>query len=462
MDYGVLSIVPALVVIIFALATRRTFEALILGTFSAYIIIDGFGFISSWLDTLFVVLTDYDVQWVIIVCGLFGSLISLLSASHGTFAFTEKIARLCKSARFSLVATWAMGILIFIDDYLNIITLGTCMCPLTDRYKEPREATAYIIDSTGAPVCVLLPISTWAIFYASIFYAQPEVAALGFADATSMYVKLIPYAFYPIFTLLVVLLFALKLLPKLGRMKKAYQRIENGGPIKTARMNKEEGKGEKIMETEDVGGPLRRGNVWDFLIPILLVIVLTIICGEMLIGLIVAIAVCMVMYLPRKLLSFERFFDIFMKGFCNMIPTLAVVVAAFIMQHAADDIGLPAFVISVVEPFVSAAYFPAIVFVAVALLTFVTGSNWGIPAVCVPIVLPLAAALDASLILTMAAILSAGTFGSHACFYSDATLLTSTSCEIDNMDHALSQIPYAMIGAGLSFAAFLICGIMGI
>lgn len=496
MEYGVVSIVPALVVIIIALATRRTFEALVVGTFSAYVIIAGPGFLTAWLDVLFEVLTDYDVQWVIMVCGLFGSLIALLSACHGTFAFTEKIAGVCRSARSSLVITWVMGILIFIDDYLNIITLGTCMCPVTDRHGEPREATAYIIDSTGAPVCVLLPISTWAIFYTSIFWSQPETAALGYADGLSMYVHLIPYAFYPLFTLLVVLLFCLKLLPRLGRMKKAYDRIERGGSAKTVTSGMEKnaegvptktvaggtekgteknvgGAGEKnaageydradkIIKEEDMGTPGRKGTVWDFLVPILLVIVLTIVCGEMMVGLIAAIVVCLVMYLPRKLLSLERFCDVFMKGFCNMIPTLAVVVAAFIMQHAADDIGLPAFVISVVEPFMSAALFPAIVFLVVAALTFVTGSNWGIPAVCVPIVIPLAASLDANMLLTLAAVLSAGTFGSHACFYSDATLLTSVSCGIDNMDHALSQFPYAMIGAALSFAAFLVCGIAGI
>lgn len=471
MEYGVVSIVPALVVIIIALATRRTFEALVVGTFSAYVIIAGPGFLTAWLEVLFEVLTDYDVQWVIMVCGLFGSLIALLSACHGTFAFTEKIAGVCKSARSSLVITWVMGILIFIDDYLNIITLGTCMCPVTDRHGEPREATAYIIDSTGAPVCVLLPISTWAIFYTSIFWSQPETATLGYADGLSMYVHLIPYAFYPLFTLLVVLLFCLKLLPKFGRMRKAYDRAERGGSARAAAggggKDREDAKGEhgradKIIREEDMGTPERKGNVWDFLAPILLVIVLTIVCGEMMVGLIAAIAVCLVMYLPRKLLSFERFCDVFMKGFCNMIPTLAVVVAAFIMQHAADDVGLPAFVISVVKPFMGATFFPAIVFLVVAALTFVTGSNWGIPAVCVPIVVPLASAVGANLLLTLAAILSAGTFGSHACFYSDATLLTSMSCGIDNMDHALSQFPYAMIGASLSVVAFLVCGIMGI
>lgn len=455
MGYGIISIVPAVIVVLFALTTRRTFEALLAGTFSAYIIMDGPGFLTSWIDTLYEVLTDADVQWVIIVCGLFGSLIAILTASRSTISFTEKMAKICKSARSALIVTEIMGILIFIDDYLNIITLGTCMRPLTDRYKEPPEATAYIIDSTGAPVCVLLPISTWAIFYASIFFSQPEIAALGYSDATSMYIHLIPYAFYPLFTLIVVFLFCMKILPKFGRMKAAYKRVEKVEERKLSG-------GTNCGQETDRRNSEKAGNVWDFVVPILLVIILTILTGEMTIALITAIAACLVMYLPRKLLTFDRFFDVFMEGFCSIIPTLAVVVAAFIMQHAAEDIGLASFLIAAVEPFVNAALYPAIVFVVVSVLTFVTGSNWGIPAVCVPIIIPLAAALNANMILTMAAILSAGTFGSHACFYSDATVLTSASCGIDNMDHALSQFPYAMIGAVLTLAAFLVCGLTGI
>lgn len=452
MEYGLVSVVPVVILILFALKTRRTFEALIIGTFVTYIIIEGPGFLTAWIDTLFGVLTDYDVQWVIIVCGLFGSLIALLETSNGTISFTQKMASVCKSAKSSLVVTWIMGLLIFIDDYLNIITLGTCMCPLTDRYKEPRAATAYIIDSTAAPVCVLLPISTWSIFYASIFYARPEITALGFSGPTSMYVSLIPYLFYPIFAEIIVLLFCLKLLPKVGRMKKAYKEMESIPQIQDREDEKE--------KKEEKDG--KKGTIWDFLIPIGILVILTIICGEILIGLIVTLAVCLVMFLPRRLMTFGEFCDSFMKGFCSMIPTLAVLVAAFMMQQAAQDIGLPQYVISVAEPLMSPALFPAITFIAVSLLTFVTGSNWGIPAACVPIVIPLASAVGADMVLTMAAILSAGTFGSHACFYSDATVMTSAACGMDNMDHALSQFPYAMFGAVLSFAAFLICGIAGL
>ena len=141
-----------------------------------------------------------------------------------------------------------------------------------------------------------------------------------------------------------------------------------------------------------------------------------------------------------------------------MVPTIAIVFMAFVMQQAANDIGLPNYVIETVAPYLNGDIFPAVSFIVVALLTFITGSNWGIPAVCVPIILPLGASLVANLVLVMAAVLSGGALGSHACFYSDATVLTSSSCSIDNMDHALSQIPYALIASAVSLAGFLICG----
>lgn len=445
MNYGILSLLPAFLVIIFALVTKRTFEALLLGTFATYIVISGPSFLTSWISTFFQVATDHDVQWVIIICGLFGSLIALLKASNGVLSFSRQLSRICRSGRISLLMTWFLGILIFIDDYLNIITLGSCMLPLTKKYREPREALAYVIDSTGAPVCVILPFSTWAIFYASIFYQQEEIVALGYGGAANTYIHVIPFTFYAFFTLLVVLLFCLKLLPRFGYMKTAYEREKTEISLTASPDNSMDDKS-------------ARGSLWDFLIPILVIIIITVVSGEMLLALIVTLLVCLLMYLPRHIMSFTTFCDTFMEGFCSLIPTIAVVFAAFLMQHAADDIQLPAYVISVVQPFMCREIFPALVFILVSILTFITGSNWGIPAVCTPIIIPLGCALSVNPLLAMAAILSGGTFGSHACFYSDATTLTSSACEINNMDHALSQIPYALIGAALSAIAFLICG----
>ena len=153
MDHGILTLLPIVVVLIVALATRRTLEPLILGTVTAYVIICGIHFPEGWMNAFFDVASNRDHQWVFMVCALFGSLITLLGASHGTLGFSKWLEKFCKGPKSTLIAAWIMGILIFVDDYLNIMTLSTCMKNLTDKNKVPRESLSYIIDSTGAPVC---------------------------------------------------------------------------------------------------------------------------------------------------------------------------------------------------------------------------------------------------------------------------------------------------------------------
>ena len=451
MEYGVLSILPALIVIIFALLTKKTLEALLLGTLSTYIIMYGFGFGSKWSEAFFAAAGNPDNQWVLIVCGLFGSLIALLRKSKGTLGFAGKLERYCKTPKSTLITTWILGILIFVDEYLNIMTLGACMKNISDKKKVPRESLAYIIDSTGAPVCVLLPFSTWAIFYASVFGKEPAVAALNYGSDIATYLKVIPFTFYAWASVIIVPLFILGIIPKIGKMKDAYNRVETTGKV----YGETSSKFNSDLIDEYASG---EGKLIDFLLPMGVLIGITIISGDLFISVIAALFVCLVLYVPRKKMTFDEFCDIYIRGFCDMVPTIAIVFMAFVMQQAANDIGLPTYVIEAVAPYLNGNIFPAISFIVVALLTFITGSNWGIPAVCVPIILPLGASLGANLILVMAAVLSGGTLGSHACFYSDATVLTSSSCSIDNMDHALSQIPYALIASAVSLAGFLICG----
>ena len=451
MEYGVLSILPAMIVIIFALLTKKTLEALLLGTLSTYIIMYGFGFGSKWSEAFFAAAGNPDNQWVLIVCGLFGSLIALLRKSKGTLGFAGKLERYCKTPKSTLITTWILGILIFVDEYLNIMTLGACMKNISDKKKVPRESLAYIIDSTGAPVCVLLPFSTWAIFYASVFGKEPAVAALNYGSDIATYLKVIPFTFYAWASVIIVPLFILGIIPKIGKMKDAYKRVETTGKV----YGETSSKFNSDLLDEYANG---EGKLIDFLLPMGVLIGMTIISGDLFISVIAALFVCLVLYVPRKKMTFDEFCDIYIRGFCDMVPTIAIVFMAFVMQQAANDIGLPNYVIETVAPYLNGDIFPAVSFIVVALLTFITGSNWGIPAVCVPIILPLGASLGANLVLVMAAVLSGGALGSHACFYSDATVLTSSSCSIDNMDHALSQIPYALIASAVSLAGFLICG----
>ncbi|MBS5521313.1 MAG: sodium:proton antiporter [Clostridiales bacterium] len=454
MNYGILTLLPIIIVIVIALKTKRTLEPLIVGTLVTYMIIDGFGFANGWMDAFFRVASNRDHQWVFMVCALFGSLITLLGASHGTLGFSEKLEKFCRGPKTTLIVTWIMGILIFVDDYLNIMTLSTCMKKLTDRKKIPRETLSYIIDSTGAPVCAVLPFSTWAIFFSGLFFAEAGIPELGYGSAIETFYHIIPFIFYAIAAVFIVPLFIMGVIPKVGRMRKAYNRVKDTGKV----YSKES---EPLnMEDEDENSLALAGNIWDFILPVGTLIALAIIGGELFLAVIAAIAVCFVLYIPRKKMSITQFCDLAMHGFCNMIPTVAIIFFAFVMQEAMTDIGIATYVINAVTPFMSAALFPAITFIIVALLNFSTGSVWGIPAIVVPIILPLALSIGANPLVVMGAVVSGATLGSHACFYSDATVLTSSCCKMENMDHALSQLPYALIAAGVSVVGYLICGFL--
>ena len=464
MDYGVWTLVPVLLVIVFALKTKRTLESLIFGTMLTYVItnaallpvegVDALGHIpSDWIDAFFRVATDYSHQWVFLVCALFGSLITLLGASHGTLGFTKILGRLCRGPKSTMLVTWIMGILIFVDDYLNIMTLSTCMKKLTDQRKVPREALSYIIDSTGAPVCAILPFSTWAIFFSGLFFAQPGVADLGYGSAMETFYHVIPFTFYAIAAVIIVPLFIMGFVPKIGRMRTAYRRLRETGKVyspESAALNEEDDESEFQSQ----------GNIIDFVLPVGVLIALAIFSGELFLAVVAAIGVCFILYIPRGKMSFTKFCDLSMHGFCNMIPTVAIIFFAFVMQEAMSDIGIANYIITLMQPYINAVIFPLVTFLVVALLNFSTGSVWGIPAIVAPILLPLAQSVDANLVLVMGAIVSGATLGSHACFYSDATVLTSSCCKMENMDHALSQIPYALCATGISAVGYLACGML--
>ena len=168
MQYGVLCLLPPAAMLIFALKTKKSFEALIFGTLVAYLIMYKAAFIGPWCDLLLSEISNADNQYILLLCGLFGGFIFLLREAKGTLGFSNLLSRFCKNERITMMMSVFLGIIIFVDDYLNIMTVGTCMKDVCDKRKVPRQALAYIIDSTGAPVCALIPFSTWVVFYSGI------------------------------------------------------------------------------------------------------------------------------------------------------------------------------------------------------------------------------------------------------------------------------------------------------
>ena len=448
-----LTLLPIAVVVVLALLTKRTLEPLVAGSVTAYIIISGWHFPTAWADAFFNVASNREYQWVFMVCALFGSLIALLGASHGTMGFSKWLRKLCRGPKSTLLVTWIMGVLIFVDDYLIIMTVSTSMQRLSDHHKVPREALTYIIDSTGAPVCALLPFSTWAVFFAAMFYSEAGVPELGFGGPIETFIHTIPFIFYAIFAVIMVPLFCLGAVPKMGYMKRAYDRV-----MSTGMTYSEASRDLNLEADEEDPADFVKGSAVDFALPIGILIGLSVFTGDIFLAVLGAIVTCFVLYLPRKKMSLTRFCDLTMHGFCNLVPTVAVIFFAFVMQEAMMDIDIANYVISAIRPIMSAPLFPAITFLLVAALNFSTGSVWGIPAIVAPIIMPLCFSIGANPLVTMGAIISGAVLGSHACFYSSATVLTSSCCKIQNMDHALSQLPYAALTAALSTVSYLICG----
>lgn len=455
MDYGAVSLIPPAAMLVFALISKKSFEALIFGTLVGYIIMHGTGFLMPWCDMLLEECGNRDNLYILMLCGMFGGLIFLLREVKGTLGFSNFISRYCKSERSVMLMSVLLGIVIFVDDYLNIMTVGTCMKGLFDKKRLPRQALAYIIDSTGAPVCAILPLSTWVVFYSGMFMQEQSLTDMGYTSGMEVYYQAVPYMFYPFAALLIVFLFAMGWFPKLGPMKNAY-----------ARMQVSQAKARQLIEdaqaanqcADDKAVSKEEGSLIDFLVPMLMLIGVTIWTSDMFIAIIYTLATCMALYLPRKKMSFTRFVELFWNGYREILPVLGILLACFMTKRVSSDMCMPEYVISLVQPYMDAHLIAAITFLVIAALTFVTSSFWGIEIIAISIVVPLAVAVGGNILLVLGAVVSGGVFGSHACFYADATVLSSSTCEIDNISHAITQLPYALIGAALATIGFVVMG----
>ena len=234
-------------------------------------------------------------------------------------------------------------------------------------------------------------------------------------------------------------------------MKKAYQRTLNTG------MTYNEGSRKFNLTVEDPDE--NTSSLWDFFLPMIALIGGTFYFDvDLLHGVIIGTVVASAMYLIKRRITFSEFSEAFISGFADMFLMFAIIISALTLQKVLAAIGMSDFIVDTVAPYMSPALLPAMAFIIVAVLSFVTGSCWGVPAVTLPIIVPLGMAVGADPVLTVAAILSSATFGAHACFYSDATVLSSSAAGIENMDHALTQIPYALIAGGVAIIGFLVTG----
>lgn len=441
--YGAYVLLPTLVVISMALITQRTLEALLAGALSGFILLSPTTAVQEMAVTGLTVMQDPTMGWIILVCGLLGSLIGLLQFARGTEAFSRSAGRYLTTRRGAMLGSTGLGALIFIDDYLNAMTVSAAMKRLFDKLKISRSMLAYIVDSTAAPICLLIPFSTWAIYLAGLLESN-RVADSG--QGFAYYLGLVPYLFYPWVALTLVILVALGVVPVLGRMKAA----ERGDEV---RLDDDE------MAQEKTACTRRPPRLINFLLPVATLLLATWWFDiDALIGVGFALLVTLALYVAQDIAPLNRLFDELLAGFQQMLLPLGIVFAAFMLQSVNESLGLTETLIGWVEPLMRGSWLPGITFLVLAGLAFATGSFWGVYAIAFPIVIPLALATDASLPLTLGAMISAGAFGSHACFFGDSTVLSARGCGITPMQHALTQLPYVLLAAGVSAALFFVLG----
>ncbi len=449
---GFLVCIPAIFLIVYIFITKRIIEALTLASGIGFIMGSGANVLTNFSGVLLDTLMSEDIAWLIIVCGLMGSIIALIEKAGGSFAFGNWIAKHSKTKKSSLLWTWVLGIAVFIDDYLNSLTVATCMSPLTDKHKVSREMLSYVVDSTAAPLCVLIPISTWAVFCARIL----ESNIPGLENGLLFFISTIPYNFYGWIAALIVPLVILGYIPLIGPMKRAEQRVQDGGPLAPEGSEKIDIRGGKT-NVEFHKTP----KIINFFAPIGILIGATIFFDtDMQMGVLFTLAFMFIFFLAQNLMSADEYTDVAIKGFQNMMLPIVLMVLAFVFAAMNEQIGFTQYVINAVLPIMkqNPELMPFFIFLILSVTEFITGTNWGMYIIALPICIPLAIGIDANLTLVVASVLSAGVFGSHICFYSDATVISSAAAGCNNFDHAASQAPYGFIAAGISAILFLIAG----
>lgn len=441
--YGILSLIPIAFVLTMSIATRRVVTPLLFGAALSFLMLDGVGVIGGMVRGAYAVFQGPTLGMIVFITLLFGVLIELLEKSRAVNAFSVAIGTRVRSAKASLFAAWGIGLLIFIDDFLNAIVVGTTMKKVTDKYGVPRQMLAYITDVTAGPMAVMLPFSAWAVFFMSMFRQLGLTETLGMSEF-DIYWHVIPFIFYAIIGILLVPLAIVGIIPPLGPMKKAYANVKARG-----------GAGEVDLSQLDTG----RAKVYHFLLPIGLLVGGTFLFrGDVVQGVVLSLLVTVPLFLAQRLLTPGEVSACVKNGIINMLPVTGIIFFSLLLVEGNVRLGTTDFIIETVSPWITGAWLPAISFLVVCFMAFTTGSFFGTAAIVLPIIVSIALSAGPNLFLVLGAVISGAVFGSHCCFFADATVLTATSCEIEPLDHALTQLPYGLISMAGAFLLYLALG----
>ena len=470
------ALVPAIVAIVLALITKEVYSSLFIGIIMGALFFTNFNPVAAFEQVvnggLIKVLSDPYNVGILIFLVVLGAIVALLNKSGGSKAFGEWAAKNIKSKTGALLATWFFGVLIFVDDYFNCLTVGSVMRPITDKHKISRAKLAYIIDATAAPVCIIAPISSWA------------AAVTGFVeneDGLDLFMKAIPYNYYAIMTMIFIVATTL-LGVNFGKMKKCEEAANNGDLFYGQQVVNRE----TSYKEESILGP---GKVIDLVVPIIALVALCIVGliysggffaeGEayhsfvvafsnadasvgLAMGSMLALILTIIYYLIKRVLSFTNIMSCLTEGFKNMVPAILILTFAWTLKAMIDSLEVKTFIDGIVRSNVTTmgVILPAIIFLLGAGISFATGTSWGTFGILIPIVVYILSAIDPQLmIIGISAAMAGSVFGDHCSPISDTTIMSSAGAQCEHLLHVSTQLPYAGFVAMVSFICYIVAGV---
>lgn len=470
------ALVPPLVAIVLALITKEAYSSLFIGIVLGAIMESGCSFYGT-VDNVAVVglsTSIADNAGILLFLVILGIVVALVNKSGASRAFGQWASRNIKTKTGAALATFLLGVLIFIDDYFNCLTVGSVMAPVTDSKKISRVKLAYLIDATAAPICMIAPISSWAAAVSGCVESEKY-------SGIDLFVRAIPYNFYSIFTL--VFIIALTLMKfDYGKMKEFEIKAERDNDLSSLSLSDEE---ERTLRVDGPENP-PKGKLFDLIIPIVLLIVFCVwgllhngfeaIEGQGSVidafsstdayvglpwGSIIALVVIVIYLVLRRVITFQEAMECVPKGFIAMIPAITILTLATSLKAMTNSLEASAFVETAMSNAQGLQWLlPAIVFVVACIVSFATGTSWGTFGILIPIVSAIFPETSSLFFVGISACLAGAVCGDHCSPISDTTIMSSAGAHCNHINHVETQLPYAITVAVISFVSYIIAGLM--
>lgn len=488
MEYGFLSVLPPVIAIVLALRTKQVYLALLFGIWFSWLIINNFNLLTGTLAAVEGMVTVFKSEGntrTIMFSALVGSLLLFIQYSGGVQGFIKLLTKIIdrlehKKSGYSrrVVQLLAMltGILLFVETSISSLTVGTLYRPVFDKMKIPREKLAYIADSTSAPSSILIPFNAWGAFIMGLLLNQ------GFDNPFELMIASLPYNFYPILAILIVFI-VIFFKKDIGPMAKAEKRTRETGKLLSDNA--------KPMISEEITSYKPKEGVtpkaFNMIVPLAVMVLMMPVnlaftgwsavktstsffdhffqaigqgsgSSSVLYAVLTAILVSMVIYRVQGIMRTKEMIDLSLKGISELMPLALLMLLAFAIGNACNELGTGAYVANWSKEWLSPEYLPVIIFIISSFIAFSTGTSWGTFAIMMAISLPMAEVHQASVPLVIAATLGGGVFGDHCSPISDTSIISSMASASDHIDHVNTQLPYALLGGGLAAISYLVLG----